>query len=139
MALSTHITRLLGQRPYYLRLWSILRLRVIFSTGSLSFSPELPEYPGVRALRADSRPIHHYQSPVDTLRHSLQNKSCNILCPKPQAIPQGPCTQRVYTLVPMYLHRECFKAKVYTIGVHGPLGNVGKQITPRSRSLHPEA
>ena len=37
-------------------------------------------------------------------------------------IPKGPCTQIVYTLVPMYLYREYFKAKVYTIWVHGPLG-----------------
>ena len=36
--------------------------------------------------------------------------------------PKGPCTQIVYTLGPMYLHREYFKANVYTIWVHGPLG-----------------
>ena len=29
--------------------------------------------------------------------------------------PKGPCTQIVYTLGPMYLHREYFKANVYTI------------------------
>ena len=36
--------------------------------------------------------------------------------------PESPCTQIVYTLGPMYLYREYFKAKVYTIRVHGPLG-----------------
>ena len=38
--------------------------------------------------------------------------------------PKGPCAQIVYTLgpIPMYLYREYFKAKVYTIWVHGPLG-----------------
>ena len=36
--------------------------------------------------------------------------------------PKGPCTQIVYTLGPMYLYREYFKANVYTISVHGPLG-----------------
>ena len=36
--------------------------------------------------------------------------------------PKGPCTQIVYTLAPMYLYREYFKANVYTIQVHGPLG-----------------
>ena len=36
--------------------------------------------------------------------------------------PKGPCTQIVYTLGPMYLYREYFNAKVYTIWVHGPLG-----------------
>ena len=27
--------------------------------------------------------------------------------------PKGPCTQAVYTLGPMYLYREYFKANVY--------------------------
>ena len=36
-------------------------------------------------------------------------------------LPKGPCTQIVYTLGPMYPLREYFKAKVYTIWVHGPL------------------
>ena len=36
--------------------------------------------------------------------------------------PKGPCTRIVYTLGPMYLYREYFKTKVYTIWVHGPLG-----------------
>ena len=36
--------------------------------------------------------------------------------------PKGPCTQIVYTSGPMYRYREYFKAKVYTIWVHGPLG-----------------
>ena len=35
---------------------------------------------------------------------------------------KGPCTQIVYTLDPMYLYRDYFKANVYTIWVHGPLG-----------------
>ena len=43
---------------------------------------------------------------------------------KPLTIPKGPCTQIVYSLGPMYLHKEYFKAKVYTIWIHGPLGNV---------------
>ena len=29
--------------------------------------------------------------------------------------PQGPCAQLVYTLAPMYLYRDDFKAKVDTI------------------------
>ena len=37
--------------------------------------------------------------------------------------PKGPCTQIVYTLAPKYLNRGYFKAKVYTIWVHGPLGH----------------
>ena len=36
--------------------------------------------------------------------------------------PKGPCTQIVYTLGSMYLHRDYFKANVYTIWVHGPSG-----------------
>ena len=40
-----------------------------------------------------------------------------VLC-----FPKGPCTQIVYTLAPMYLYREYFTAKVYTVWVHGPLG-----------------
>ena len=39
-----------------------------------------------------------------------------------EGFPKGPCTQIVYTLRPMYLCREYFKANVYTIWVHGPLG-----------------
>ena len=35
---------------------------------------------------------------------------------------KGPCTQIVYTLAPKYLYKDYFKAKVYTIWVHGPLG-----------------
>ena len=35
---------------------------------------------------------------------------------------KGPCTQIVYTLAPMYLYREYFKANVYTIWVHRPSG-----------------
>ena len=38
------------------------------------------------------------------------------------AYPEGPCTQIVYTLAPMYLYKEYFKANVYTIWVHGPSG-----------------
>ena len=38
------------------------------------------------------------------------------------AFPEGPCTEIVYTLAPKYLYRDYFKAKVYTIWVHGPLG-----------------
>ena len=38
--------------------------------------------------------------------------------------PKGPCTQIVYTLAPKYLYRDYFKAKVYTIWVHGPLGGI---------------
>ena len=30
-------------------------------------------------------------------------------------IPEGPCTHIVYTLAPMYLNRDYFKANVYTI------------------------
>ena len=36
--------------------------------------------------------------------------------------PKGPCTQIVYTLAPKYLYGDYFKANVYTIWVHGPLG-----------------
>ena len=36
--------------------------------------------------------------------------------------PKGPCAHIVYTLAPMYLYRDYFKANVYTIRVHGPLG-----------------
>ena len=36
--------------------------------------------------------------------------------------PKGPCTQIVDTLAPKYPNRDYFKAKVYTIWVHGPLG-----------------
>ena len=36
--------------------------------------------------------------------------------------PKGPCTQTVYTLAPKYLNRDYFKAKVYTISLHGTLG-----------------
>ena len=36
--------------------------------------------------------------------------------------PEGPCTQIVDKLAPKYPNRDYFKAKVYTIWVHGPLG-----------------
>ena len=36
--------------------------------------------------------------------------------------PKSPCTQIVYTLAPKYLYKDYFKAKVYTIWVHGPVG-----------------
>ena len=36
---------------------------------------------------------------------------------------KGPCTQIVFTLGPMYLYREYFQANVYTIWVHGLIGN----------------
>ena len=39
-----------------------------------------------------------------------------------QLIPKGPCTQIAYTLAPKHLYRDYFKAKVYTVWVHGPLG-----------------
>ena len=35
-------------------------------------------------------------------------------------------TQTVYTLAPMYLNRDYFKANVFTIWVHGPLGLLTK-------------
>ena len=35
---------------------------------------------------------------------------------------KGPCTQIVYALAPKYLYRDYFKAKVYTVWAHGPLG-----------------
>ena len=41
---------------------------------------------------------------------------------KPKAYPKGPCIQIVHTLGPMYLYREYFKNKVYTIWIHGSLG-----------------
>ena len=34
--------------------------------------------------------------------------------------PKGPGTQIVYTLVPKYLYREYFKAKVYLFGYMDP-------------------
>ena len=37
-------------------------------------------------------------------------------------VPEGPCTQIVDTLALKYLNRDYFKAKVYIIWVHGPLG-----------------
>ena len=43
--------------------------------------------------------------------------------------PKGPCAQIVYTLGPMYIYRDDFKAKVYTIRVHGPVGIV-KDVEP---------
>ena len=35
------------------------------------------------------------------------------------ANPKGPSTRIVYTLGPMYVYREYFQAKVYTVWVHG--------------------
>ena len=35
--------------------------------------------------------------------------------------PKGPCAQIANTLALKYLYRAYFKAKVYTIWVHGPL------------------
>ena len=41
----------------------------------------------------------------------------------------------VYTWAPKYLRRDYFKAQVYTIWAHGPLGEVTKTKHPtRSRS-----
>ena len=36
--------------------------------------------------------------------------------------PKSPCTHVAYTLAPMYLNRDYFKALVHTIWVHGPSG-----------------
>ena len=36
--------------------------------------------------------------------------------------PEGPCAQIVCPVGPKYLYRDYFKAQVYTIWVHGPLG-----------------
>ena len=36
----------------------------------------------------------------------------------------GPCTHIVYTLAPKYPNRDYFKAKVYAVWVHGPLGDM---------------
>ena len=36
---------------------------------------------------------------------------------------KGPCTQRVYTLAFKYSLYRYFGAKVYTVWVHGPIGN----------------
>ena len=44
--------------------------------------------------------------------------------------PKGPCTQIGDTLAPKYPNRDYFKAKVYTIWVHGPLGI--QQSLPRA-------
>ena len=52
--------------------------------------------------------------------------------------PKGSCTQIVYTLGPMYLYREYFKAKVYTIWVHGPLGLVCKASQENAAVEHRE-
>ena len=52
--------------------------------------------------------------------------------------PKGPCTPIVYTLAPKYLHRDYFKAKVYTIWVHGPLGQEKKhrQLPVKTAVMH---
>ena len=44
---------------------------------------------------------------------------------------------KVYTLGPMHLCREYFKAKVYTISAHGPLGYVcsGRTSVWKDRGL----
>ena len=39
---------------------------------------------------------------------------------------KGPCTQKIFTLGPRYLYRDYFKAKVHSIWVHGPVGEVIK-------------
>ena len=56
----------------------------------------------------------------------------------------------VYTLALKYLYRDYFKANVYTVWVHGPSGQIGKDAeveivapttyipNPRPQSLHPE-
>ena len=36
--------------------------------------------------------------------------------------PEGACTEIVYTLATKCLNKDYFKAKVYTIWAHGPLG-----------------
>ena len=36
--------------------------------------------------------------------------------------PNGPCAQIVYALAPKYPCREYFKATVYAVWEHGPLG-----------------
>ena len=40
----------------------------------------------------------------------------------PALFPKGPCTLIVDSLAPKYLYRDYFKAKVYPIWVHGPVG-----------------
>ena len=45
-----------------------------------------------------------------------------MTCGRHKKNPKVPCTQTVYTWDPKYPYRDYFKAKVYTIWVHGPSG-----------------
>ena len=45
----------------------------------------------------------------------------HITTHEPPSNPKSPCTSIAYTLAPKYLVRDYFKAKVYTIWVHGSL------------------
>ena len=46
----------------------------------------------------------------------------NVKAPIVQTFPKAPCPEIVCTLAPKYQCRDYFKAKVYTIWVHGSLG-----------------
>ena len=56
------------------------------------------------------------------LGHSGEFAARDPHCSIEWGYSKGPCAQIVYTLAPKYLSREYFKAKVYAIWAHGPLG-----------------
>ena len=57
----------------------------------------------------------------------------------PPTHPEGPCTQLVYTLASKYLYRDDFKAKVYTIWVHGLSWKINPRLNPVAPSQNPYA
>ena len=61
-----------------------------------------------------------FEGPVESAGRCSFKGSCR----GSRRVPKGPCAQIVYTLAPKYPYRVYFKAKVYTIWVHGPLGGV---------------
>ena len=60
-------------------------------------------------------PLPSTQTPQPEILQALQPETID-------PNPQGPCAQIVYTVAPKYLYGDYFKANVYTIWVHGPLG-----------------
>ena len=49
--------------------------------------------------------------------------------------PKDPCAQIAHTLAPKYPNRDYFKAKVYTIWVHGPLYPIKPLKEPLQESV----
>ena len=99
-----------------------------------------PQNP-ILAIKAPFVGCHRAMSLGGFAMLNVYGQGCGIAnsgrCPcRVVQYPKGPCAQIAYTLGPMHLQREYFKAKVCALWVHGPLGVVlhGDVIAPMMKT-----